>query len=380
MLIHFGQIAKSALALVCLLMFGAGSANASDYSDQPSYLGLTLAYPQEEPERPLARFYPWVQQVVRTVVTVGVDSSGSVTSVEPEAGIDSLLFENVRYLIDELPFCPALWEGRAVESKIPVELIFRPDAKIPLFVFPNGQNLGREDNWLLAEACRLNGIELPELLMFPVYAGANKHEDTALYPRAVIRVDLDTTGQVVGSDVVYSSFADINPLLLSAALWAEFSPATVLGNRSGVTVFLQISLFPAMDYPLKRWRPENWTDMSFHQRASVRLVADTVGLLFRPIPRTDAGDRFGLRAVRPPHWERLVCYAVVDTLGRVRLRPEWQAGGANREMVKVLEQRIKLYPAIDMAGQKQIYRGFITIDVESATNVRISPHWLRAPR
>jgi hypothetical protein len=303
-----------------------------------------------------------------------------VTSVEPEAGVDSLLFEKVRYLIDERTFCPAIWDGRAVDSKIPVELIFRPDAKTPLFVFPNGQNLGREDNWLLAEACRLNGIELPELMMFPVYAGASKHEDTALYPRAVICVDLDTAGQVVGSDVVFSNFADINLLLQSATLWAEFSPATVRGNRSGATVFLQISLFPAMDYPLKRWRPENWTDMSFHQRASVRIVADTVGLLFPPIPRTDVGDRFGLRTVSSTRREEMVCYAVVDTSGRVRLRPEWQAIRAASEMVKSLERRIKLYPALDMAGHKQMYRGFITIDVESATNVRIRPHWLRAPR
>ncbi len=372
MKIHLAVILAS--LLFCMAAPPAGG------SQRPEQFGLALPFPRELPAFPsdLSLIRPGTLKLVWVPLVLSVDLSGNVTEISHNAGVDTLLVNYARPYLEALKFEPATRDGSAAAARLPVVLRYRRGVAFPSLTFPVSAGLNSVDHDLLEGAYRLNGIELPRPVVFPSFAGAvDKNDSSLVFPYILLKIELDRTGRLTAVEVVRSTLPDYNMPIESAAMWAEYAPAVVAGETVPSTGFLMVSFFPQLDYPLKRWDSARLAEISLMQRESVRLFADTVGLMFEPIPRRRDGDAYTLSARRRRSTDSINCYLSIDTLGFARVRAESKAGRSIKETMQQFRQVLRFYPALGFDGRPRPFYGFITLLQDSTTTVRVRYHWLK---
>jgi len=369
-------------AVILLSLFICTAVPQAAGSPRPELFGLALPVPKELPAFPAdpGLIRTGTLKLTYVPLVLSVDSSGSVTGVSHETGVDTLLVSYARPYLESLAFEPATRDGRAAAARLPVILSYRRSVAFPSLTFPVNARPESVDHDLLEEAYRLNGIELPRLVAFPSYAGSVDKNDTSLvFPYILLKIELDRSGWLTAVEVVRSTLPDYNIPIQSAAMWAEYAPAAVAGETAPSEAFLMVSFFPQLDYPLKRWDRARLAGISLMQRESVRLFADTVGLMFEPVPRRRDADAYTLAARGPRGADSVDCYLSIDTLGFARLRPEREADRGLEETIQQFRQVLRFYPALGFDGRPRPFYGFITLVRDFSTTVRVRYHWLKTP-
>jgi hypothetical protein len=366
---------KTLAGVACLLL---AVSSLSAETKRPELFGFSLPYPKTLPVFPKSLQQVHIGPLSYLPFTLQVSSSGKVTESRPDTVGDTSEIRRSREYLESLRFEPARRSGKKTEAVLPVVVRWRRGVPFPGISLPIDTSLGNVVHDLFADAYRLNGIEFARLIAFPPYSGSLKKRDSSLlYPYIVLEVSLDGGGALTGVHVARSTYASFNLQLESASLWARFAPARVAGLPVASKAFLVVAFHPALDYPLPTWDSSRLAEMPLLQKISVRLFPDTIGLMFPPVPRWRPGDTVTYAGPNLQLTDTSDYYFSVDTLGRVRVRPEDPIDKTVKKTQAGIRVLLGFYPAIAFDGRPRPFYGFATMYMDYSTEIRIRYHWWR---
>lgn len=361
------------LALALSICIGIKSAA------RPSHFELAPAYPSAsgelelvmEPNLPYFRFERLVSLIL------DIDNEGNVTNVEAESSSDSAFARHARAWIKSMRFEPATFKAKEVPSHLPVHLQFRTKVKLPDIYFPIDSAGAIADADLYFKTFALNDIRVPQLEEFPSYFCDLKATDTSVvFKYVLVKVGLDKSGRVTDVEEVFSNYPAFTRQVLSAILWARFSPAEVKGSPLPVECFVLVSFFPQVNYPTRVWQRSGLDSVGPLARFRIRLLPDTVGLMSKPLPAKKSGDEFTLAGKHDFYRDTVGAVLSVDTTGRVSLRRLTKAGEKMQQTVYELGKRLRFFPALDYQGRPHRFTGLVSFIFQGSPKIRIVYHWL----
>ncbi|MBU8933753.1 MAG: hypothetical protein KOO62_07075 [candidate division Zixibacteria bacterium] len=355
-----------------LLMDSVGVAAA----ERPSLFGFSPAYLEDTltaftpPSNP-----PYRTREERTRVIIQVDESGRVTGVEADDSQQSPTATYVRDYLKTMAFEPALFENQPIASQLPVYVTMQPSRKYPDFMFPFSEDGGVVDRELYLGTFELNDIRLPTLKMFPKYFCSLPDDSTNLYRFMMLKIALDEHGEVLDVQEVFSTYAPCTQMISSAALWAEYAPAVVKGKPVSSECFVAVSLFPSIAFSLGKWRPDDSDTLSPTQRWRVELIADTVGLMRKPVPRRAGELVINVSARAFPTRDTVSAVLMFDTSGNASVRRTNKVSKPIRKAIGELRGRLDFHPALDYAGRPQRFSGLVHLVLDVSGRIRIDCLW-----
>jgi hypothetical protein len=153
----------------------------------------------------------------------------------------------------------------------------------------------------------------------------------------------------------------------------------VNGSPDVQECFLLISLFPRIRIPTLPLHGEIDT-MPLDERLRVRLLADTVGLMFKPVPKyRPDGFVYTAPEGRIAGLDRLGVRVEIDTLGLATILHTVGAADSTRLMCERIVRTLDFFPAMDYAGRAQPYQGLLRFEYFSSTKIRIVLSWHLPP-
>lgn len=295
------------LGLLCFTLFLAGFEEASAEAGRYHVMGVTLPQPTRTSSlEPVGRF-----AIRPTPVTADVwfslDKKGRVDSIQLEYDIgDSLVFEPFRDSLEALEFLPFERSGKKRKMRLPGRLTVSgptttgkrgsgqksSQAVLSLPVDAVGE-IDDPDlvNLALAEVDRI----VPELTLFPpyFYSRPSIAEDTAaLYPYALVRVALDSSGTPTDRELVFATDTRLGEMILIASGWAEYRGASVEGTGVPSVGYILVSFYREQNYPTVGWRrqADSLADRLEHTRVRWFSTPGIANFELRATPRA-AGER-----------------------------------------------------------------------------------------
>ncbi len=359
------------LILTLLTMIAAAGA-----ADRPVLYGFAPAYPADTlPTFTPPEAYPRPMRTREVVIELTVDKGGRVKEVTADDTTAAHLLEYVRPFLSGLSFVPAERAGKKIRSQLPIAVTFPVRSRTPDFRFPideDGHVTDREKYFAAIEA---NGVTLPRLVMFPPYFTEVHWSDTLRpYPFVLLKLSLDADGIPIAIDTVRSTQSGLTMTTASAALWAQYQPAVIDGKSHAADCFLLVSYFPAVIYPTARWRADRLDSASVLERMRVQVIADTVGLMAKPIARRQPGNALTL-AEAGGLVDTVSAVLAVDTAGHVSFRTQDRISPREWQVLRRLSSRMPFYPARDYRGEARYYDGPVRVILDSSEKVRIEYVW-----
>ena len=370
-----GQIKTLPFILALALSICIGIKTAA----RPSHFELAPAYPSAsgEPELVMKSNLPYFRFERLVALILDIDREGRVTSVAAEGSSDSAFARYARAWIKSMRFEPATFEAKEVPSHLPVTLQFRPRVRLPDIHFPIDSTGVIDDADLYFKTFALNDIRVPQLEEFPRYFCDLKVRDTSVVFKYVLaRVSLDELGGVSNVEKVSSNYPAFTRQVMSAILWARFSPAVVQGSPVPAECFVLVSFFPQINYPTRVWQRSDLDSLGPLSRFRIRLLPDTVGLMSKPLPARMSGDEFTLAGKYATFRDTVSAALSVDTTGRATLRRLTKAGEKMQQAVYKLGERLRFFPALDYQGRPHRFSGLVSFIFQGSPKIRIVYHWL----
>ncbi len=312
-------------------------------------------------------------------VVLQIDTAGQVTATAFADPADSLYEELYSIYLKTLRFEPGLKLGRPASMALPVLLQVRAVCSAPRVRFPVEENRGVFLTDLYWEAFRVNGIEVPRLIKYPsYYYEFQTDHDGRRYSSIVYQVDLDSTGDVTSVRQLPSSdpFADQIRLGLH---WATYTPLRHNGVARASSNFLVVSPLPGVRYPTPAIDYSSDSDLSDWDRARVRLVPDTIGLLNPPVPKTDWSGAIPTRRSMPREEGLVSGRIAVDSAGLSIVSHISDQTGQSRGLLNVRSFENRFYPAIDFRGRPYPFDGLVYLAYLSESNIRVWFSWFSTP-
>ena len=370
-----GQIKTLPFMLVLALSICIGIKTAA----RPSHFELAPAYPSAsgEPELVMGSNLPYFRFERLVAVILDIDKEGRVTSVAAESSSDSAFAGYAQTWIKSIRFEPATLKGKEIPSHLPVILQFRPRVRLPDIHFPIDSVGAIVDTDLYFKTFALNDIRVPQLEEFPRYFCDLKVTDSSIvFKYVLVKVGLDESGRVTDVENVSSNYPAFSRQVMSAILWARFSPAVVQGSLVPAECFVLVSFFPQINYPTRVWQRSDLDSLGLLSRFRVRLLPDTVGLMSKPLPAKMSGHEFTLAGKHAFYRDTVSAALSVDTTGRVSLRRFTKAGETMQQAVYKLGERLRFFPALDYQGRPHRFSGLVSFIFQGSPKIRIVYHWL----
>jgi hypothetical protein len=346
---------------------------------RPSHFELAPAYPSASgtPELVMESNLPYFRFEWLVVVILDIDNEGRVTSVAAESSSDSAFARYAQAWIKSMRFEPATFRGKEVPSCLPVTLQFRPKVRLPDIHFPIDSTGAIVDADLYFKIFALNDIWIPRLEEFPSYFCDLKVRDTSIvFKYVLVKVGLDKSGRVTDVEEVSSNYPAFTRQVLSAILWARFSPAIVQSRPMPVECFVLVSFFPQINYPTRVWQSSNLDSLGPLARFRIRLLPDTVGLMSKPLPTVMPGNEFTPAGKYAAFRDTVSAVLSVDDTGRVSLRRLTKTGEKMQQAVYELGERLRFFPALDYQGHAHQFSGLVSFIFQGSPKIRILYHWL----
>lgn len=346
---------------------------------RPVHFDRSLPYPVSIPE-----FIPDTTIIQpgfdRTFsLRLAVDSVGDVTGLAAAYADDSAIVAGYTTYLKSIKFKPG--QIRSVDAPfwLAMTIDVGPAEVRPQLRFPLAADGHVADADLYFESLTLNGVELPAITLFPKYACDLKKGDTAsVFPYIIFKLELDETGSITSVETLITTYLRFTEQLQTAIYWGEYSPLRIDGQAMASTNYLIVSFFPTSTYPTRALPISEDSSGSIYDVVRVRLVADTIGLLNKPVPR---GRWTGTLAYGlAPYLDQGPASILVrvDALGVARVtRISPKAYFVSPTRWDLLAQRILMYPARDFHGRNTEYRGRFRVEYVADTIIRIQPEWLQ---
>lgn len=368
----------SRLKIVCgLLVLTVSSSIGAGSATRPSHFSLALPYPQKVPPFVAASNLPYLRTERLVTIILDIDNEGQVTDVRAERQLDTAFARYAEAWMKSITFEKATFNGKKVQSRLPVILHFRPTVRLPDVYFPLDSSGAIVEEDLYFSAFGLNEIRLPQLKEFPSYFCDLEWSDTSMiFKFVLVRVELDELGRVVNTEEVLSTFPAVTMQIMSAILWAEFSPAAVQGTPVPSECFVLVSFFPQIDYPTQVWRQSHLDSLKLLERLRVRLLPDTIGLMAKPLPTKVPGDEFTLTGRHVRFADTVNVGLFIDSTGRAT---RWRFSKAGKEIqaaVREIAAQLRFFPALDYQGRSHPFSGLVSFVFQGSSRIRIVYHWL----
>ncbi len=365
---------KIVIALLALMLSTCVSAKSTA---RPSHFGLALTYPDDVPQFFAESNVPYYRLERLVTIILDIDENGNNTGVMSESSSDSAFVTYTQAWFETIKFEPAMFGGKKVSSRLPVILQFRPRVRFPDIFFPVDSTGAVIDADLYFKAFGLNDIRLPRIEEFPRYFCDLKWSDTSLiFKYALTKLALDESGRVTDIQEVSSTFPAFTSQIMSAILWADFSPAVVLGTPVPAECFVLISFFPQISYPAPVWRRSDIDSLPPLERFRVRLLPDTVGLLSKPLPSKVPGDEFALAGKHTALRDTVSAVVRIDTTGHASLGRTSKARKGTGKAVHQVAAQLRFFPALDYQGHPHSFSGLVSFIFQASSKIRIVYHWL----
>ena len=364
----------SRLLLLILLGFLSG-ANAAARS---GLLGFQPAYPRTTPTFVSDTSRPYFRLERLVSVTIDIDNAGGVTGIHTDNSADSGFLTFVEEWLRSFRFEPAFFADQSTESRLAVWLQFHPRVRVPDIILPIDSSGTVVEADLYFRTLTLNEIHPPQLEEFPGYfCDLGRLDSTASCRSVLIRVTLDSNGQINSLEDIGFGWPVCRQQIMSATLRARFSPAVVRGTVLPSSGYLLISFYPDVRYPTPVWRRSELTSMTLLQQLRVRFLPDTVGLMSKPVPQKSCQREMALQLQRRSiALDTVSAVLAVDTAGKVRLRRFSKESAVATDIVQGVVKRLRFYPALDYSGHPRRYTGLAMFNFQSSSSVRIEYFWL----
>lgn len=363
----------SAIIFTLLVALAAVSAGA----ERPQTYGFSLPYPVQLPDLVPAGNIPFLTDEKLVTAVVEIDRSGKVLAVEAETTSDTRFASQFSEYLEAVRFEPAVREGEKVAARLPVILHYRLKSRMPDLLFPVDTARSVVNSELYFHAMSYNGYRLAQIDTFPSYFSDLDWGDSSLtYPYMILGLNLDTAGRVTAADKIYASDPSFVGQLLSASLWAKFTPVYFEGRPIASRCFLIVSQYPHTVNPTQEWRLADSSRQTYLESQQLRLVADTVGLLSVPIMRVYPGDEVNLGGRLGATRDTIVAALHVHSNGKLsvkRLGPTRKF--LRSELMKQLKS-MRFFPALDFQGRPRDMECLVELTLTGSGIIRIEYFWL----
>ncbi len=349
---------------------------SSRAADRPQSFDIELAYPVDIPRSfPRILLDTYRYEFMRRV-TLQVDSDGNVDSIVSVSPADSVFETTYKDFLLNIVFMPGTREGVFVKQTLPILVRVNPETFYPKITFPVDSTKNIEDADLYFAALGDNGVVLPGIKSFPSYFFQQRLSDslkTCAY--VLVKLKLDGDGRPLAITPLTSGAGPFTDQILSAVNWGEYSVGTGPLGEPIHDDYLVISLVPGVAYPtILLVEPTDTLDIL--ERVRVRLVADTLGLMQKPIPAlAPPGSLYHIPSGETILRDTIGLRISIDTLGHARLLKVAKATREQRDAYEALVESLEFCPALDWSGHPRPFDGLLLGVSEGSMTIRIRFCW-----
>lgn len=364
------------LMTVCAALILASGLSTVAAEERPALYEYELAHPKKIRFIENAPKPPYLTLETIVTVVLDLDKKGRLRGVETRNRSDSGFAGYAEAYFQSFKFEPARFQGKKVESRLPVEVRLRPRNRQPDLLFPVDDKMKVADRNLYELGYRLNDIHLPRLKMFPSYYCDFKWQDSlSVVPVVLLKVELDKNGNPTAIEEVFSTYPSLAMSIQSAVLWARFAPARIGAEPVDSRSFLLVTFPPRADYPTQPFSSLTAPAADLAERVRITILADTVGPMLTPMPKSRNGENT-VSYGRLRYLDGNISAAVrVDTSGQMTASRKYGAGPEYLREINGFLSELELFPAFDFQGNPRPYKGLIYIEGTGSTNVRIRFFW-----
>jgi hypothetical protein len=343
---------------------------------RPTHFGLALPYPIKVQPFAGDSLPPVIGAEFPVPLHLFVDAKGRVKMVTAESSGDSAFAIGSGRFFRSIKFVPGLRNSKRDSMTVRVLLQVGGGGSEPLIRFPVGPDCQVDDNELYWAALAKLGYRSACLRNFPSYYYLlDPDKSWRGYEYKVFRVDLDSTGDVVGVKLSTATTPHFNDQIKSAINWGEYEPMTIDGRPIASSNFLVVLLLPTVDYPTPHLDFRNMDTSSVWDRLRVCLLPDTLGVMAPPIPKRDWSTKISEKFFSGMIPDLLSGRIRVDTTGTSRIdnlsNDYWKA----RSILVTSSLNKLLFPALDFSGNPRIWSGLIYLKYLDDSNVQVWFDW-----
>lgn len=343
---------------------------------RPSHFGITLPYPKKVPPYAGDSLPPVAGAEFLVPLHLLVDAKGRVKTVAAESAGDSAFAKGATRFFRSIKFVPGLRNGKRDSVTVRVLLQVAGGGAGPLVRFPVGTDFQVDDSELYWAAFAELGYRSACLRRFESYYFLLDPDKTwREYEYQVFRVDLDSTGDVVGVELNAATTHSFIDQIESAINWGEYEPMTIHGRPVASSNFLVILFLPTVAYPTLPLDFRKMDSISVGDRLRVHFLPDTLGVMAPPIPKQDWSTKISEKFFSGMIPELISGRIRVDTTGISRIdnlsNEYWKA---RRILVKSSLEKL-FFPALDFSGKPRIWSGLGYLKYLDDSNVQVWFDW-----
>ncbi len=350
--------------------------SSSHAADRPQLLDIELAYPTDIPKAfPRILLDTYGYEFMRRV-TLQVDSDGSVDSILSVSPADSVFETTYKDFLLSMVFMPGTQQGVFVRQRLLILVRVNPETFFPNITFPVDSMGKIEDADLYFAALGDNGVVLPGIKSFPSYFFQKRLSDslkTCAY--VLVKLKLDGKGTPLDIAPLSSGAGPFTDQILSAVNWGEYRVGMGPLGEPIHDDYLVISLVPGVAYPtILLVAPTDTLDIL--ERVRVRLVADTLGLMQKPMPvLAPPGSLYHIPSGETILRDTIGLRISIDTLGHAKLLKVAKATKEQRDAYEALVESLQFCPALDWSGHPRPFEGLLLGVAEGSMTIRIRFCW-----
>ncbi len=304
-----------------------------------------------------------------------IDKKGKLKSIKCVDEKDSLFLKYIDSYMHGLTFQPATVKNKKKKSVLPFQVLFANRVNSPQFFFPLEQDTLVQDYELFENACSLNEIQLPKVLMFPSYfANVNVMDSSNRYPFIIEKISLKEN-KVTAIENDMSTYDPFIQQIQSAILYAEFSQAKMKKKLQDNPMYLMVSFFPQLSYPVAPFNGNQYDSTQLLNNYRVRFISKFSTLLSEPLPKSSNASRYSRKLLGSMLMNPINTLVRIDTLGRAVALISGTKNNQLSKSVQELISRLRFFPALNYENELVEFKGIIRIEPFDELDVRISYLW-----
>ncbi|MFQ5498624.1 MAG: hypothetical protein ACE5FH_03040 [Candidatus Zixiibacteriota bacterium] len=380
--LNHGTSMKSLQAIVVGVIMPAticicGAVAGEQSTHRPEYLGLKLAYPTEFVNELPVQNPPYFTGELVVPIKVEISRTGQVNSIEATDSSYKAFAAYLQHQVSGMSFEPGRFDDSPIGCVLPVLAHFRQRSKQAKLLFPVDHNAVVADRDLYFLALTLNDVRPPSVWQFgSFFANPAADDTTGRVPFTLLALKIDSNGRASDVSTVLSTYGAYSMQLESAAQWAQYVPASVRHKRVTVDAFLLIRFFSQISYPTLPYDAGIAGDLPLIGRRQVLVLADTVGLLSKPIRPNIDGERLAVSRAIGGILDSVQVLLSISERGKVSVRRISSGVEKVRSAVRRAADNLKFYPALDYLGNPVPFSGLADFVFSNSTAIRTHFYWL----
>ncbi|MBK7141579.1 MAG: hypothetical protein IPH75_05825 [bacterium] len=372
---HLSRLLYCTIVLALFAFVDTGESVAANRG----HVGIRLPYPKSiTPPLATDSLFTGFMQPIH-LLTLKIDKKGKVQSVSTNQMTTSDWQNRLNSYFRRITFNPGALEGKKSVMDLLVRLtVALPDSQIMLD-FPTDTTGRIKEHLLYQENLEHSGAVLPSIARFPWYHAAFKAKDTIrVLPFVLAALTYDDTGRMTGSKLVKTNFPSFAHQILSAMQYGSYKEGWTPDSTAIRSGYLLVTFIPTSHYPTKPWTPESALNADLHDRMTLRMLVDTVGIMIPPLPISRSQIIISQKLPQKYRNSALAVRIRIEDDGSVStyLSPTNESGLYTFALA--LEKELRFYPAVGFDGRPRRFECSVEIRPESESSVRISFPWLNS--